>query len=66
MIVTGLYPVWLFYTVGPLAAAVVAALLYRFIGTESAPTALSDRLTDNARTVFRLAKVALTQSRCSC
>lgn len=50
MIVTGLYPVWFYYTAGPLAGAVIAALLYRFIGSGSAPTPLSDRLTDDART----------------
>ena len=31
MIVTGLYPVWFYYTLGPLLGAAAAALLYRLI-----------------------------------
>lgn len=39
MIVTNLYPVWFFYTVGPLLGGVAAALLYRLIHGASPPTA---------------------------
>ncbi len=51
MIVTGLYPVWFYYTLGPLVGGVVAALLYRLIHGGSAPTvALADQSTDTAAT----------------
>ncbi|WP_428394481.1 MIP/aquaporin family protein [Lichenicoccus sp.] len=48
MIVTGRYPVWFFYTAGPLLGGVVAALLYRLIGSGSAPTvAVADQTADH-------------------
>ncbi len=51
MIVTGLYPVWFFYTVGPLLGGVVAALIYRLIHSATAPAVtMADQSTDNAET----------------
>ncbi len=51
MIVTGLYPVWFYYTAGPLIGGVVAALLYRLIHDASAPTvALADQSADSGST----------------
>ena len=48
MIVTGLYPVWFYYTAGPLLGGVAAALVYRIIGSGSAPTvALADQTADH-------------------
>ena len=51
MIVTGLYPVWFFYTAGPLLGGAAAGLLYRLIRSASPPSAaLADRATDGSRT----------------
>ena len=51
MIVPGLYPVWFFYTAGPLIGGVAAALLYRLIHGASPPTvALADQTTNTAST----------------
>lgn len=51
MIVTGLYPVWFYYTAGPLFGGVAAAFLYRLIGSGSAPTvAQADQTSDSDAT----------------
>ena len=39
MIVAGTFPVWVFYTIGPLLGAVAAAGAFRFVGTASPPGA---------------------------
>ena len=39
MIVAGTFPVWLFYTVGPLLGGVAAALAFRLVGMASTPKA---------------------------
>ena len=50
MIVTGLFPVWFFYTVGPFIGAVAAAALYRLIGQGSAPSvAIADESRDGGQ-----------------
>ena len=48
MIVTGTYPVWFFYTVGPLLGAVVAAGAFRLVGMANTPKvlAIADLTTD--------------------
>ena len=49
MIVTGRYPVWFFYTAGPLLGGFAAAMLYRVIGSGSAPMiALADQTADRS------------------
>ena len=42
MLVTGIFPVWLFYTVGPLLGGVVAALVFRLISRASAKKAAAE------------------------
>ena len=47
MIVAGTFPIWLFYTVGPLVGGVLAALAYRLVGKAHAPSdkdIIADRL----------------------
>ena len=39
MIVAGTFPVWVFYTIGPLLGAVAAAVAVRFVGMASPPSA---------------------------
>ncbi len=41
MIVTGTFPVWFFYTAGPLLGGVVAAYAFRVVGVASAPKVAS-------------------------
>ncbi len=50
MIVTGMYPVWFYYTAGPLLGGVAAALVYRLIHGASPPTVAS---ADRARAALR-------------
>jgi MIP family channel proteins len=38
MIVTGTFPIWFFYTVGPLVGGVAAAFAYRMVGMAGTPT----------------------------
>lgn len=38
MIVTGTFPIWFFYTAGPLLGGVLAALTYRLVGKAHAPS----------------------------
>lgn len=38
MMVAGTFPVWFFYTIGPLLGGIVAALVFRLVGMASAPT----------------------------
>ena len=44
MIVTGRFPVWFFYMVGPLVGGAVAAIAFRIIGKADAPTMSLDGL----------------------
>lgn len=51
MIVTGRYPVWFFYTAGPLIGGTLAALLYRLMHGASAPSVpMADQTTDTNST----------------
>jgi len=43
MIVTGLFPVWFFYTAGPLLGGVIAAFTYRLVGMAGTPKVVVDR-----------------------
>ena len=51
MIVAGTFPVWFFYTVGPLLSAVVAAGAFRLVGMANTPKVppLADTTTDGPR-----------------
>ena len=51
MIVAGTFPVWFFYTVGPLLGAVVAAGAFRLVGMANTPKVppLADTTTDGPR-----------------
>ena len=42
MIVSGTFPVWFFYTVGPLLGGVIAALAFRLVGMASTPKVTAD------------------------
>ena len=51
MIVTGLYPVWFYYTAGPLIGGAVAAFMYRIIQGASAPTVtVANQVSDDVGT----------------
>lgn len=39
MIVTGTFPIWFYYAVGPLIGGVAAALAYRLVGMADTPKA---------------------------
>ena len=44
MIVSGMFPVWFFQTVGPLLGGVVAAFAFRLVGMASTPKVTADEL----------------------
>ena len=59
MIVSGTFPVWFFYTVGPLLGAVVAAGAFRLVGMANTPKVppLADATSDGPPTVPRVAYI---------